>query len=88
MPKKFVAPKGGKFEGKIFVLTGTLSTLSRDDAKKMILAQGGKVAGSVSKNTDYVVAGVSAGSKLVEAGKLGVKILTEQGFLVLLKTID
>ncbi|MBP7832014.1 MAG: NAD-dependent DNA ligase LigA [Candidatus Pacebacteria bacterium] len=81
VPKKFVAPKGGKFDGKIFVLTGTLPALSRDDAKKMILSQGGKVAGSVSKNTDYVVAGESAGSKLADAEKLGVAVLDEAGFL-------
>ncbi len=85
VPKKFVAPKGGKFEGKIFVLTGTLPTLSRDDTKKMILAQGGKVAGSVSKNTNYVVAGESAGSKLADAEKLGVVVLDENDFLKMLK---
>lgn len=85
VPKKFIAPKGGKFEGKIFVLTGTMSTLSRDDAKKMILAQGGKVASSVSKNTDYVVAGESAGSKLTDAGKLGVAVLDENDFLKMVK---
>ncbi len=85
VPEKFVAPKGDKLEGKIFVLTGTLPTLSRDDVKKMILAHGGKVAGSVSKNTDYIVAGESAGSKLAEAEKLGVHVLDETGFLKLLK---
>jgi DNA ligase (NAD+) len=85
VPKKFVAPKGGKFEGKIFVLTGTLPTLSRDDAKKVILEQGGKVAGSVSKNTNYVVAGVSAGSKLADAEKLGVAVLDEDQFLKMVK---
>lgn len=75
-----IAPKrisGGKFTGKTFVLTGTLPTLSRSDATALIEAQGGKVSGSVSKNTDYVVAGESAGSKLDKAQKLGVKILDE-----------
>jgi DNA ligase (NAD+) len=77
--------KNTKLSGKTFVLTGTLPTLSRDEAKAMILAQGGKVSGSVSKNTDYVVAGESAGSKYDEAQKLGVTILDEKGLLGLLK---
>ena len=63
--------------GKIFVLTGTLPTLSRDQAKDMILACGGKVSGSVSKKTDYVVAGEAAGSKLTKAQELGVKVIDE-----------
>lgn len=67
--------------GKAFVLTGTLSTLSRDEAKLLILAHGGKVASSVSKKTDYVVAGENAGSKYDEAVKLGVEILDESQFL-------
>lgn len=70
-----------KWKGMTFVLTGTLSTMSRDDAKKMILANGGKVSSSVSAKTSYVVAGVSAGSKYTEAQKLGVKILSEDEFL-------
>lgn len=73
-----------KLSGKTFVLTGTLPTLGRDEAKAMILAAGGKVAGSVSKNTDYVVAGESAGSKLDEAERLGVQVLDEKAFRVLL----
>ena len=67
-----------------FVLTGTLPTLSRDEAKAKILAEGGKVSGSVSKNTTYVVAGESAGSKYDEAQKLGVPILDEQGLIEML----
>jgi DNA ligase (NAD+) len=63
--------------GKVFVLTGTLPTLSRDEAKDLIEAAGGKVSGSVSKKTDYVVAGEEAGSKLQKAQELGVKILDE-----------
>ncbi len=67
----------GALSGLTFVLTGTLPTLSRDDAKAMIEARGGKVAGSVSKKTDYVVAGADAGSKLARAEELGVAILDE-----------
>jgi DNA ligase (NAD+) len=71
--------------GKIFVLTGTLSTMSRDDAKARIKSLGGKVASSVSKNTDYVVVGEDPGSKYDEARKLGVKIVNERQFENLLK---
>ncbi|MFN0112914.1 MAG: NAD-dependent DNA ligase LigA [Blastocatellia bacterium] len=65
------------FTGKTFVLTGTLPTLKRDDAKSFIEARGGKVSGSVSKKTDYLVAGEEAGSKLTKAEELGVKIIRE-----------
>jgi DNA ligase (NAD+) len=71
--------------GKTFVLTGTLPTLTRDEAKDMIEALGGKVAGSVSKKTDYVVAGAEAGSKLDKAQALGVTILDEMQFRELVK---
>jgi DNA ligase (NAD+) len=67
--------------GKTFVLTGTLSALSRDEAKAKIRALGGNVSGSVSKKTDYVVAGENAGSKLNDAQKLGVALLSEEDFL-------
>jgi DNA ligase (NAD+) len=66
-----------KFEGLTFVLTGTLPTMSRDEASELIKAQGGKVAGSVSKKTSYVVAGEAAGSKLTKAQDLGVTIIDE-----------
>ena len=67
-----------KFEGLTFVLTGTLPTMSRDEASELIKAQGGKVSGSVSKKTSYVVAGEAAGSKLTKAQDLGVKIIDEE----------
>jgi DNA ligase (NAD+) len=71
--------------GRTFVLTGTLPTLKRDQAKDMIEAAGGKVAGSVSKKTDFVVAGAEAGSKLAKAQELGITILDEEGLLGLLE---
>jgi DNA ligase (NAD+) len=72
-------------QGKSFVLTGTLPTLAREAASEMIEAAGGKVAGSVSKKTAYVVAGVDAGSKLTKAQELGVPILNEEQLLDMLK---
>jgi len=74
----------GILAGKTLVLTGTLLTLTRDNAKEKIEAAGGKVAGSVSKKTDYVVAGEEAGSKLAKAQELGVNVLDEAGLLALL----
>jgi len=71
----------GVFSGKTFVLTGTLPTLSREEATAKIEAAGGKVTGSVSKKTDFVLAGAEAGSKLTKAQELGVRILGEAGFL-------
>ena len=73
------------FAGKTFVLTGTLPTLERTEAKALILARGGKVASAVSRSTDYVVVGESAGSKLTEAQKLGVLVIDEATFLKMLK---
>jgi DNA ligase (NAD+) len=73
----------GPFAGKTFVLTGTLPTLKREEAAAKIEALGGRVSGSVSKKTDYVVAGEEAGSKLEKAQKLGVKIVDEKEFLKL-----
>ncbi|HMC45288.1 MAG TPA: NAD-dependent DNA ligase LigA [Caballeronia sp.] len=81
------APKApqGVLAGTTVVLTGTLPTLSREDAKEMLEAAGAKVAGSVSKKTDYVVAGAEAGSKLVKAEELGVPVLDEEGMRKLLE---
>jgi DNA ligase (NAD+) len=75
----------GILAGKIFVLTGTLPTLSRDDAKKLIVGAGGKVSTSVSKNTTYLLAGEAAGSKYDDAKKLRIPILSEEEFLKLAK---
>ncbi|HSY27729.1 MAG TPA: BRCT domain-containing protein, partial [Burkholderiaceae bacterium] len=74
--------------GKTFVLTGTLPNLTRDEAAQLIEAQGGKVSGSVSKKTSYVVAGEEAGSKLAKAEELGVPVLDEAGLRQLLTTVS
>jgi DNA ligase (NAD+) len=76
---------GGPLTGKTFVLTGTLPTLSRDEAKALLEGAGATVAGSVSKKTDYVVAGAEAGSKLARAQALGVEIIDEDRMHALLK---
>jgi len=72
------AHKQGVLAGKVFVLTGSLATLTRDEAKKVIEDAGGKVTGTVSRNTDYLVIGASPGSKLKRAEELGVDIIDEQ----------
>jgi DNA ligase (NAD+) len=74
----------GVVAGRTFVLTGTLPTITRDDARALIEAAGGKVSGSVSKKTDYVVAGEEAGSKLEKARQLGVAVIDEAGLRELL----
>ncbi|HSN21007.1 MAG TPA: BRCT domain-containing protein, partial [Usitatibacter sp.] len=78
------AARSGPFAGKIVVLTGTLGSMTRDEAKERIEAAGGKVTGSVSKKTDFVVAGAEAGSKLDRAQELGVRVLDEEEFIKLL----
>jgi DNA ligase (NAD+) len=83
-PKAQKAVTGGKLAGKTFVLTGTLPNYKRSEVEKMIKEAGGKTSSSVSKNTDYVIAGADPGSKLDKANKLGVKILNEKQFLEML----
>ncbi len=72
--------KGNTFEGKTFVLTGTLPTLTRSEASKIIESLGGKTSSSVSKKTDFVLAGEDAGSKLKKANNLGIKVISEEEF--------
>jgi DNA ligase (NAD+) len=75
------APRAaGAFGGKTFVLTGTLPNLSRDNARALIEAAGGKVSSAVSKKTDFVLAGEEAGSKLERARELGVRVIDEDEF--------
>ncbi|MGJ7045026.1 NAD-dependent DNA ligase LigA [Thermoanaerobacterium thermosulfurigenes] len=85
MRKKDAINVNDNFKGLTFVLTGTLEKYTRDEAKKLIEERGGKVTGSVSKKTDYVVVGADPGSKLSKAQELGVKILNEEQFENMLK---
>jgi DNA ligase (NAD+) len=80
------APVGDLFASKSFVLTGTLPTMSRDEASALIKKNGGKTVGSVSKKTDYVVAGEAAGSKLTKAQELGIKIISESELLQMIES--
>ncbi len=79
------APSGGPLEGKTFVITGTLPGMSRKEAEALILAHGGRVTGSVSKKTDYLLAGENAGSKLTKAESLGTTILSEEDLMSMTK---
>jgi DNA ligase (NAD+) len=74
----------GPFAGKTFVLTGGLSRYSREEASELIERRGGKTLSSVSKKTDYVIAGKDAGSKLAKAQKLGVAVIDEDAFVKML----
>jgi DNA ligase (NAD+) len=74
-------------QGKTAVLTGTLSSMGRSEAKEKLVALGAKLTGSVSKNTDLVIAGENAGSKLAKAEKLGVEVVDEEAFLKMLDEV-
>lgn len=84
--EKGEARKGGVFQGKTFVLTGSLESLSRDEAGERIRERGGSVSSAVSKKTDFLVAGDDPGSKYEKAQELGVRILSEKDFVLLLKS--
>lgn len=85
MPQVEKKAQGGIFEGKTFVLTGTLPTMTRSEASKIIESMGGKTSSSVSKKTDYVLAGEDAGSKLTKAMTLGVTVISEDEFIQMTK---
>jgi DNA ligase (NAD+) len=80
-------PGEGPLADKTLVLTGTLPELTREEASERIVAAGGRVTGSVSRKTDYVVAGASPGSKLAQAERLGVPVLDEAGLLALIQPV-
>ena len=86
MEEQCEAPEsGGPFDGQQFVLTGTLIRFTREEAKERIQSLGGRVTATISKKTDYVVAGTSAGSKLDKAQQLGIPVLDEQALQKLME---
>jgi len=80
-----ITPGENPIAGKTIVLTGTLPTLTRDQASAMILERGGKTSSSVSKKTDMILAGTDAGSKLTKAQELGVMVISEEEFLKMIE---
>lgn len=82
-PRRITGDK--RLNGKTFVLTGTLPTMKRRDAQELIEKSGGKVSSSVSKKTDYVVAGDDAGNKLIKARQLGIRVISEQELIDITK---
>jgi DNA ligase (NAD+) len=84
-PQPTEQPRGDKLKGKVFVFTGSLERFSRKEGETLVEAQGGRASGSVSKKTDYVVAGPGAGSKLTKAEQLGIMVIDEEQFLNLIK---
>lgn len=84
MQAKTQKPVGGKLEGKTLVVTGTLTKYKRDEIEKLIEQHGGRASGSISKKTNYLIAGADAGSKLAKAEQLGVPVLTEEAFEALI----
>ena len=85
LPSENPPADGGKLRGKIFVLTGVLETLTRSEAEKKVRLLGGHPSSSISKQTDYLVAGKEPGTKLEKAKELGVKIIKEKEFLKMIK---
>jgi DNA ligase (NAD+) len=80
-----VEPQSDVLAGKTFVVTGTLTRFTREEIQSLIQANGGKPAGSVSRKTDYVIAGENAGSKLDKAQKLGVPVIDENAFVAMIE---
>ncbi|HEX7574610.1 MAG TPA: BRCT domain-containing protein, partial [Bacteroidota bacterium] len=78
-------PKEGALAGKTFVLTGTLSSYTREEASRLVEENGGKVVSSVSKNTSFLLAGKDAGSKLTRARELGIAVISEEEFTKLIR---
>jgi DNA ligase (NAD+) len=84
-PQTAARPQGQRLQGKIFVFTGALERFNRAEGQALVEQQGGRASGSVSKKTDYLVAGANAGSKLTKAQELDIPILSEEEFLTLLE---